>query len=117
MEIDGVKIQDAGYLPVTEEAVPSQGSTTKDNKPEKRYPTIWVDDKEMPAIKDKELKDECLLIAVVKVKRRTEEETTEDGGGKKERVSMELQIIKAGMRPMTKSPEDMSDEELDEKTK
>lgn len=113
MKLLGIKVADAGYQPKKSEmSVPMPAD---DKEPEKRYPTIYVDDQELPAIKSKDLKDDCIMVCKVHVKRREESETTDADGKKQTRVTCTLEIHQAGFVPYRngKAPADMTDEELE----
>lgn len=116
MEIAGIKLQDAGYIP--EKSEPSGVLHTESKgKNEKIYPTIYLNDREVPAITDEELKDKCLFVAVVRIKSRREE-IMKEKDKETTRITMDLEILQAGMKPMlNKNPEDMSVEEIDKELK
>lgn len=115
MKIAGVELKDAGYKPEKHDG-PMEAKMPEGGD-EKRYPSLYVDDKEMPAIKDKEYGDTCVLVAIVKVRRSSKEENTEDGK-KTTRQTMDLKIIKAGLKDYKEqSADDLSDDELREKIK
>lgn len=109
MKLMGMELEEAGYIPDKSEV-----KEPAEQKPERRYATIYVDDRELPAIKAKDLSDDCVLVAIVHVKSREESET-EEKGKKETRVSMMLEIRHAAIKPYKKEkePEEMSDEELE----
>jgi len=110
----GMNLRPAGVKPEqTEPGMQGQpvGSGTEDASP--RYPSLYVNDKEMPAID--ELQDgESIMVARVRVARRTDETTLDDTEGKKQSTSATIEILSATFKPVGKSkkPEDMTDEEL-----
>jgi hypothetical protein len=112
MKYAGINLSDAGYKP--DQSSSPELVNTKIKEPEIRYPELYLDDKELSAITSKECKDECIMIAVVKVKSKTEETITEDGK-EKERTRATLQILKAGFTSYGKKVDDMDDDEIDEK--
>lgn len=116
MKIAGMTLEDAGYKQPKDEMnkdtpVPASGSSIQ-------YPSIWVNSRELPAIKGKDVRDHCILVALVKVKRRSEEEFENDKGKKETRVDATLEIHKAALRPYkeSKEPEEMTDAELNDPT-
>lgn len=118
MKIAGIKLEDAGYLPKEEEK--TEPAVEGKSKREKRYSTLFVDDREIPAIKNKDVKDKCILVALVNVRRRIDEIEMKDGK-EEERTRMDFEILQAGFKPyegsVDKDAEDMTDDEIDERLK
>jgi hypothetical protein len=116
MKIAGVELKDAGYKPEPGKGGPETLARTVGGD-EKQYPSLYVDDKEMPGILDKDYGDTCVLVAIVKVQRDSKEEVKEDGK-KSTRRTMNLKIIKAGLKNYKEqTADDLSDDELREKIK
>ena len=113
MKAFGLTLQDAGYMPKKDE---SQGcSPCKEaSEPTKRYPTVYVDSKELPVIASKEATDDFVMVCLCHVTRRSESESEVDGK-KQMSVDMTLEIRAAAIKPKGgKSAEEMTDAELKE---
>ncbi len=107
MKVLGVEMQEAGYMPEKTDA-----PTEAKGPEEKRYPSFYVDDKEMPEIAREDLGDKIILIAVVEVQRKSEEKVKENGKQRKT-VNANLKIVQYGFKPYSeKKAEELDDKEL-----
>ena len=122
MKLFGIDLVDAGQkIEKPKEGKGEMAMTSPDDpsvKDGKRYATVHIDSKEVPAIKGKEVKDRCVMVAIVDVVRRTEQETQREGKEAEEEVTAQLRLVQVGFKPYKgKSAEEMSDAELDEGAK
>ena len=119
MKIAGMQLQDAGYKPEPSEGPVIEKSATNRDP---RYPTLYVDDKELPAVSSKDVKDDCILVALIHVQRRSDEEV-EENGKKITRCNVTFEIRKAAIRPYNSGEDDeedassLTDEELESSLK
>ncbi len=115
MKVLGVALEDAGHeVEMGPSVAPDQ---PEPGKKEIRYPTLYINDEELPAIKSKDFKDDCVLVAVVHVSRREESESEGKDGKKKTRISATLEFRNAAFVPYggkKPSPDEMSDMDLDD---
>lgn len=111
--MEGIKMQDAGYVPEKGDAMAMPVADEGKKKNEKRYPTMYVNDKEMPAIKGMEAGKEYLMMCKVKVTRYSENTNSEADKGNEHRCDVNLDILQAGFKPVgKKNAEEMSEQEL-----
>lgn len=116
MKLLGVDVEDAGYDPPKPEKGEGGAVPIGKEKNGKQYATLYLNSREVSAIKSKDVKDKCVMVCVVEVVSRTEREETREGKKAEMETNVELRILKAGFKPYTgkKDPEEMSDEELKE---
>ena len=115
--IAGIELKDAGYQPEPyQETMPVASKTEGGKKPERQYPTIYVDSKELPGIEKLKVGDEVLMVAKVRLSSRNERESEEGKGKTEERCDGTLKVLAAGFGKLKKGKKlaDMTDEELAE---
>jgi len=114
MKVNGIEMQDAGYIGNNNSPCCVEPSESKKNEKQKCYSTIYSNDKEMPLnLSGIKSGDKLMLVCLVNVK----EYTSVDIKGKKDEPSerFTLEILKCGCEKTTdKSPADMDDKELNE---
>lgn len=113
--IAGIELKDAGYQPEPyKEPMPMPSESEGGKKPERQYPTIYVDSKELPGIEKLKVGDEVLMVAKVRLSSRNERESEEGKGKTEERCGGTLKVLAAGLGPLKKGKKlaDMTDEEL-----
>ncbi len=109
MKYKGLSLKPAGYKPeISKEMAKAEVS----DNPKVRYAKLFVDDREIPAIADLEFKDECIMVALIKVDRKSTEEV-EENEKKKVRVSANFDILAASFVPVESGKKKLS--EMDEK--
>lgn len=113
--IAGIELKNAGYQPESYEGpVATAKEPEGGKKPERQYPTMYVDSKELPGIEKLKVGDEVLMVAKVRLSSRNERESEEGKGKTEERCDGTLKVLSAGFGPLKKGKKlaDMTDEEL-----
>jgi hypothetical protein len=110
MKVNGIELKDAGYMPQESQVVPDHPEA----KPEKKYPSLYVNSKEVPAIKGLKVGTEMLMVAKVRVTGYSEDKSEQEEGKTQEKCTASFKFLQVGFGPIKtkKKPEDMTDEEL-----
>ena len=112
--IAGIELKETGYQPEKSEMCCAPGKSKDGEKPERQYPTVYVDSKEMPGIDDLNVGDEVLMVAKVRLSSKSDYEGQKKDGKTETTCSGTLKVLSAGFGPLKKGKKlaDMTDEEL-----